>query len=539
MKAKKLYQFSLICFLLCLVSCSRSCGPSRDKDAVITVDVATPIEALDPRYTTTATASRMASLIYGTLFELGDDLLPKPLLVESFEMTGDKTFKLLLKRNLKFHNGTPLTAHDVVYTYEQLKSTDVASPHAEKFEYVANLQALDDTTVVFELKQPHAAFFTDLCAIGIVSKKSCSGRSQQCRHELNGSGPFRLKSWDTAKEVIHLTPHALWFEGMPKTDLLFRVVRDENTRVMELMGKKADLTDGELSPTNAFDLKKQGHLTVKQIPGVGYTYLAINVRGPKADEPKDTAQYRTRLALADKRVRQAIAHAIDFQQIIDKLFLNTAERASGLLPKGHWAKDAGLMPPPFDQKLAEQKLDDAGFMRSGADSMRFKLTIATTPNRLRQSTSQLFADFLRKVGIDASIRVKDWSALYQDMKQGQFELFAAVWVPVTDPDLYHFVHHSSSIPDSDKAGGNRHGYQNTDVDRLIDEGRATMNQNKRIAIYQEIERKLIEDLPYIPLWHENRIVVINSEKIHNFEPSPTGSLNGLRKAYVAKDKAKH
>ncbi len=170
------------------------------------------------------------------------------------------------------------------------------------------------------------------------------------------------------------------------------------------------------------------------------------------------------------------------------------------------------------------------------NNMRFKLTIATTPNRLRQSTAQLFADFLNKVGIEASIRVKDWSALYQDMKQGQFELFSAVWVPVTDPDLYHFVHHSSSIPDDGKAGGNRHGYKNPEIDRLIDEGRITMDAEKRKGIYQEVERKMIEDLPYIPLWNEHRIVVLNSERIKGFEPISTGSLMGLRKAYIASSK---
>jgi peptide/nickel transport system substrate-binding protein len=164
--------------------------------------------------------------------------------------------------------------------------------------------------------------------------------------------------------------------------------------------------------------------------------------------------------------------------------------------------------------------------------MRFKLSIATTPNRLRQSCAQLYADFLKRVGIDASIRVKDWSALYQDMKQGNFELVSAIWVPVTDPDLYYFVHHSSSIPDGDKSGGNRHGYRNAEVDRLIELGRTTMQPEKRKLIYQEIERIMLEDLPYIPLWNEHRLVALNHERVQGYAPSMTGSLLGLRKAYL-------
>ncbi len=244
-------------------------------------------------------------------------------------------------------------------------------------------------------------------------------------------------------------------------------------------------------------------------------------------------QYLTKKALADKRVRLAIAHAIDFDQIIAKIMQGTAKRVSGLIPNGHWAKDPTLKAPAFDPALAEKILDEANWKRTGPDNMRFKLTIASTPNRLRQSTSQLYAEFLKRIGIDASVRIKDWSALYQDMKQGQFEMFSAVWVPVTDPDLYHFVHHSSSIPTEERAGGNRHGYKNPQVDRLVDLGRVTMDTAKRKEAYQEVERIMLHDLPYIPCWNEDRIIVLNKDRVRGFVPSKTGALLPLRKAYVA------
>jgi peptide/nickel transport system substrate-binding protein len=521
-----------ICSLF-LWSCTKSCTRSKNGQQTITVDIASPVESLDPRYTTSAAASRVAKLIYAPLFEVDDEMAPKPFLAESIVALDEKTFKITLKKNLFFHDGTPLLAHDVVYTFQELGSPDVVSPHAEKFSYVENIKALDDTEVVFALKQPHAPLLTDLSAIGIVSKKACLGRSQQCRHENIGSGPYTLKKWDNAKETIELSPFAKWFEGAPKSTLLFRIVRDENTRILELIGKKADFIDGDFSPNNMVELKKHDHLTVSEVPGLGYAYLAINVRGPRHDDKNDSPQHLTRRALADKNVRKAIAQAIDFDQIIEKLLLNSADRVSGLIPNGHWAKDASLKAPAFDPKAAEALMDQAGFKKSGPDQMRFKLTIATTPNRVRQNCAQLYADFLKRVGIDASIRVKDWSALYEDMKQGQFELFSAIWVPVTDPDLYYFVHHSASIPEGDKVGGNRHGYKNPDVDRLIELGRTTMDQEKRKVIYQEIEQKLIEDLPYIPLWNEHRIVVFNKEKIQGFKASTTGSLLWLRNAHVA------
>lgn len=528
-KTTLLYTFWLFLAGLLPWSCTRSCTTHKSNDQIINISISSPIEALDPRYSTSAIASRIDALLYAKLFEMGEDLFPKPFLAESFEVIDDKTFKIFLRKNLKFHDGTDLTAHDVVYTYAELKSPDVASPHAAKLDYIEKIEAQDDHQIIFHLKKPHAPFFTDLCAIGIVSKKSCLGRSQQCRHEVIGSGPYRLKTWDRAKETIHLIPFSDWFEGAIHNELLFRVVRDENTRLLELAGKKVDIVYGDLSPSNALSLKKYNHLDVKQIPGLGYTYLAINVRGPKPNEATTTQQYQTRLALADKRVRKAIAQAIDFDQIIDKLLLKTAKRASGLIPHGHWAKDEDLAIPAFNPALAQAQLDEAGFKRTGPDNMRFKLTIATTPNRLRQSCAELYSDFLKRVGIDAQVRVKEWGALYEDMKQGQFELISAIWVPVTEPDLYYFVHHSSNIPDGDKVGGNRHGYKNATIDALIEKGRETLNVDERKLIYQRIEREINEDQPYIHLWNEDILVVVNKDKIANFELARDGSFLGFRK----------
>ena len=526
--------FLSILFLLALLpACTRSCAKSSaSNDTVINIAVATPPESLDSRYGTSAVASRLSDLIYAPLFNIGEDLLPEPFLAESIIALDSKSFKVKLRDNLSFHNGAPLKARDVVYTYGSLGSEDVASPHAEQFEYIENIKALNDLEIIFELKRPHAPFFTDLCSLGIVSEDSCKDRSQACRHETNGSGPYKLSKWDKAKEALYFEPFNNWFEGEPKNNLLIRVVRDENTRMLELIGKKTDLIDSDISPINMNELKKQSHLQVSEVPGLGYSYIAFNLRGPRPEDKPGSDEYKTRLALADKRVRKAIAHAINIDQIIEKILLNTAQRVSGLTPNGHWAKDETLKSPKFDPERAAQELDEAGFKIQGPDNMRFKLVIATTTDRVRQSVAQLYVDFLRRINIDASIRVKDWSALYQDMKKGHFEVFSANWVPVTDPDLYYWVHHSASIPKDEKGGGNRHAYVNLEVDRLIDMGRSTIEPEKRKIIYQEIERIMLDDMPYVPLWNEHRIVVQNREKVRGFIPAITGSLLGLRKAHT-------
>lgn len=528
-------SFSWCALLLTFLSCERACKRApQDEHRPLQVSLAFPVETMETRYAISATASRLADLVYGSLFRMNEDLSIEPFLAESMTRVGPLQFKVKLRDNLRFHDGSKLTTQDVVYTFAALQSPDVASPQADKFNYVESIKALNEREVIFELKHPYAPFLADLSLMGIVSKKSCENRSGLCRHEYNGSGPFKVKNWDKAKESIHLEPFAMWFEGAPECEVVFRVVRDENTRLLELIGKKVDLVESDISPQSIAELKKQPHLAVSEVPGLGYSYMAFNLRGPRMDDTRGSDQYLTRLALADKRVRQAIAHAIDFDQIIEKILLHTADRVSGLIPNVHWAKDKKLAPLAYDPDRSRSLLDEAGFRAKGPDKMRFKVVLATTPNRARQSISQLYVDYLQKVGIDASIRVKDWGALYQDMQQGNFEIFSANWVPVIEPDLYYWVHHSASIPFAEKGGGNRHAYKNATIDRLVEQGRESMEPLERKTIYAEVERILLDDLPYIPLWNERRIIVQNRDRIMGFTPSITGSFLGLRKALYKK-----
>ncbi|MCA9508300.1 MAG: ABC transporter substrate-binding protein [Myxococcales bacterium] len=526
------YLTILVLSSIFFCSCTKSCSNPIDHTGFINIAVSSPIETLDARYATSANSLRISGLVFAPLLTLGDDLSPQPFLAKSIEILDEKTFKITLHPNLKFHDGTPITADDVVYTFDQLSSKNVSSPHAQKFNYLKDIQKISPTEVIFELKKVFAPFLTDICALGIVSKNSCLGRSQECRHEYNGSGPFKVKEWNKAKEEIIFEPFADWWEGAPKNPLFVRIVRDENTRLLELMGQKTDLVQGDISPQNILELKKQAYLDVEQIAGTGYSYLAINVRGPKKNDKENSESYLTHKALASIKVRKAIAHAIDFDKIIEKILLGTAKRVSGLIPNGHWAKDPSLKVPAYDPKKAEKELDEAGFPRLSGHRPRFQLTIATTPNRMRQGIAQLYADYLGKIGIEVNIRVKDWGALYQDMKQGNFDLFSAIWVPVTEPDLYHWVHHSENIPDLDGSGGNRHGYRNQKVDKLIEQARSIISPQERKMLYHQIEQILLDELPYIPLWNEDQIVIYNKIRLHNFKAHPTGSLLGLRKAYI-------
>jgi peptide/nickel transport system substrate-binding protein len=162
---------------------------------------------------------------------------------------------------------------------------------------------------------------------------------------------------------------------------------------------------------------------------------------------------------------------------------------------------------------------------------KIKITLTTTPDRFRQSLALVYAAQWRAIGVDARVRVQDWGSLYQDMKKGNFEAFSAVWIPVVEPDLLHWVFHSSNIPDQDKGGGNRGAYVDEQIDEMLVAARGQMDLDKRRATYEKIETRLLETMPYIPLWFLDEIVVMN-RSVLDFTPSRTGSLWGLTRTHL-------
>lgn len=494
---------ALTLLLLLSLGCHNSIPKANSRDALHVVVSSSP-ESLDPRFASSAVAANISELLYASLFRIGDDLLPEPLLAEEITQINPLTFSIHLRSDIYFHDGSPITANDVVHTFTTLGNTDVLSPHAEKFAYLKEVIATSEHDVKFTLREPYAPIFVDLCGMGIMSAKN----------PTTGSGPFVLESFNRVTDTILLKPHLLWFEGAPPLKHIeIRVVKDGTTRILELIKGKADFTSGELSPIQVRIIEKYPEkLTIRRSPGLGYGYIAFNLRDNRPT--------------ADLHVRQALAMALDIDGVLKAKFHGMATRASGMIPPYHWAKSKNLELFKYDPRGAERLLDAAGYPRK-KNGTRFTITLTTTPDRFRQSLSLVYAAQWRAIGVDAQVRIQDWGSLYQDMKQGNFEAFSAVWIPVIEPNLLTWIFHSDKIPDLNKGGGNRGAYIDKIIDEMLMHARGEIDFDKRRILYERIENRLLETLPYIPLWFMDEIVVMN-RRVIDFIPSRTGSLFGLR-----------
>lgn len=497
-------------------------------------------ETLDPRIATSEVAYNLSQLIFAPLFIIGEDLLPEPFLASEAKQINRLTYHVNLKPNLFFQNGEPITAEDVVYSLESLSHEDVKSPHVDKFNYINQIKALNKSTVEITLKGPFAPFLINLCSIGIISKKSCLNNSKKCMLNPNGSGPYQLVAFNKTTETLWFKAHQNWFEGpLPLQNLQVRVVKDSNARILELIKGKANFVPDGVTPIQLSVIKKYPEkLTFKGSPGLGYAYLAFNLRGPSnkiTTTAADMEKELTRKALADVNVRKALALAIDTSSILKNKLNSMASKASGMIPPYHWAKSKKLEPLTYNPKQAIKLLDEAGFRNRGAKNHgRFQMTISTTQDRFRQSIALIYAQNFRELGIDVQLKIQDFASMYQDVKQGNFEMFSLMWIPVVEPDLFHWIFHSSNIPTETNAGGNRGAYIDPTIDYLIEQARISSSLEKRKKLYEKIELRLLETMPYIPLWFEDEIVIM-ARNITNFTPSRTGSLLGIRHIFIESD----
>lgn len=474
-------------------------------------------ESLDRRMTLSAAGQRVASLIEPGLVRIDDSGKAVPDLAESFERVGPTRYRFHLRHGLTFHDGTPLTAADVVYTYESLRDPKVGSPLGPKYDKIKEVVAVDPYTVDVELKEPFAPLLIDL-VMGIVPKRLADpGARAAFRAHPVGAGPFRFVSRPDEEHIV-LAPFAGYYGGKPKIrQLEFVVVRDETTRVLSLLHGDADLLLGGVSPVLLPRLEASPRLKVERRPGAGYAYLAFNLRDP---------------ILKHVRVREAFAYAIDRAEIVRYKFKGAARLATGMLPKGHWAY-APATSYGYDPAKAKALLDAAGYPDPDGDGpkKRFNVVYKTSTDRFRKSVALVIARDLEAVGIGVDLRAYEWGTFYGDIKRGRFQITTLKWTPVIEPHLFQWVFDSQSIPAEKNGwvGGNRGGYVNPKLDALVDQAAEELDRDKRAALYAKVQQILARDLPYVSLWHEDTVAIVN-RRLKDFDVSPFGFLYPLARA---------
>ena len=510
MRTASAFRQPTFLLLAAAVIAGLGCAPQRDPQTVVMLIESNPL-SLDPRVGTDAQSERIGSLIFDSLLRRDRNSNLQPWLAERWEVLDPLTYRFHLRPGVRFHDGKPLTARDVRYTFQSLLSGEIQSLKASNFSRIASVEAGDDSTVLIRLKEPYASFLWNLTqgALGIVPE----GAGKDLGRQPVGSGPFRFVSAAQDEDVVLERNPDYWAEPPRIERVQFRIVPDATTRALELRKGSADIALNVLTADMVAALRREPDLQVTHEAGNSYQYIALNLANPRLTLP----------------VRQAIARAINRDELVASLWQNLVRPASSILPPEHWAYRSDLAPYAYDPQRAEELLDQAG-LPPGPDGVRLRLVYKTSTDQAARELASVIQDQLARVGIALDIRSFEFATFYSDITKGNFDLFSLRWIGGNDdPDIFEYCFHSAKFP---PAGANRGHYSNPDVDRLIDQSRASTDLSLRRAAYHQVQQILHDDLPYIHLWYLDNVAV-HSRRISNLHVFPTGSYDFLAEIEAA------
>jgi peptide/nickel transport system substrate-binding protein len=493
-------------FLFAGAACIKRPTPNPN---VIVVAVASAPNALDPRVASDAVSQYANQLMFDGLMTFDAQLRVAPGLAERLENPEPTTYVVSLRHGVVFHDGHELTSADVVFTFRSLLEPDFVTPYKGAFRLLKTVEARDRYTVVFTLKEPFGSFPINLVQPQIVP----DGASRSLRERPVGTGPYRFVR-SVVDDNLEVAAFDRYYGGRPKNDgVIMKVVPDNIMAGLELRKGTTDMVVNDLPPDIVVQLERDKRLQTTQSPGVDYQYIGLNMRDP---------------ILKDVRVRQAIGYAIDRKAIIEYLRRGMAIPAAGILPPMSWAFDPNAFTFTFDPAKARALLDEAGYRDPDGDgpAARLRLTLKMSSIEFNRLQGAVVQQNLRAVGIDLEVRTYEFATLFADVLSGNFQMYFLQWAggAVADPDILRRVFHSDQVP---PAGFNRGRFSDPRVDALLDEATTSTDEARRRTLFNQAQRLIAEQAPYISLWCKTNVIVAQRD-LAGIDPLPTLDFSFLK-----------
>ena len=494
--------------LACLIAIAGCRSAPRDPRTVVFLIESSPAN-LDPRIGTDAQSQRIDALLFDGLVARDASFQFTPALAERWEQPDPLTLVFHLRSGVRFHDGRPLTARDVLWTINSMRSGAIISPKAASYASINTMEAPDERTMILHLKRADNFLLTNLStgAMGIVP----DGSGKDFWQHPVGTGPFRFVSQQIDQEVVVERNPLSWAQVPSLERVRFAVVPDAITQSLELEKGSADVAVNSLPMDSLAVLARRPNLQINETGGTEIQYLGFNLRDP---------------LLKDARVRQAIACAIDSQLVIKALLGGHARPAFSLLPASHWAWSGDGPRYDFDPARATRLLNEAGYAPA-SDGVRLRLTMKTSTLEETRLLAAVLQQQFARVGIALDIRSYETATFLSDVRSGAFQIYSLRWIGGNEqPDIFTFVFSTASFSPK---GANRSHYSNPHLDALLDDAAQIPDADRRRADYVEAQNILARDLPAINLWYPNTIVVHNRRLTHVL-PSPSGSYTFLETA---------
>lgn len=451
---------------------------------------------LDPAVAQDAGSAAYIVEIFSGLVRLDKDLLVQPDLAERWEVSGDgKTYTFYLNPKATFQDGRPVVAQDVKDSMERALAPETASVVAENFlgdivgakdlargraDSVSGIRVVNDTTVEITIDAPKQYFLFKLTyPTGfVVDTRQIKANPRRWTQKPNGTGPFKLKEWKLGERII-LEANANFYLGAPKLQSV-RFDLSGGSSLVAYEDGDIDITGIGLDDLARIqDPSDKLNAEYRQTPRQSVDYLGFNVNVPPFD---------------DVKVRQAFALAIDRQKIGEVILQNAVPVANGILMPGVPGYTTEDKTFPYDPARAKQLLSESKYAGSLPEITLAETGAGATVGPITEAMVQFWKDNL---GVDVKIQQAESGTFFGDLDSGRFQMFRIGWImDYPDPeDVLDVLFYSKSKQNSTQ-------YNNPDIDAKLEAARIEPDTEKRLSMYQEIEKALIEDAAWIPLYYD-------------------------------------
>jgi peptide/nickel transport system substrate-binding protein len=481
----------------------RNGGPAHK----LTIAVGGAFTSMDPHYHNLGPNNGLVAYVFEPLIRFDPKFQPQPALAVSWKAVDEKTWEVKLREGVTFHDGTPFTAEDVVFSFARVP-TLLQSPSSFVYAVkpIVQTEIVDPHTLRLHTAGPVPLLPYNLTGVTIVSKKHGEGMTTASFNSLQsaiGTGPYRVTAFTVGDQATFQRNDTWWDKQPYWSTVSYRLVTDGAARIAMLRTGEADIID-QVPTRDAADLKANPKVVVTAQPGQRLIYLAPDASRAVSPFVTDAAGKPLEAnPLRDPRVRRALSLAINREGLKDRIMDGYAAPTGQLMPAGLSGFEPAITVDPYDVERAKKLLADAGYP-SG-----FGLTLHGPNNRYANDSKlvEAIAQMWTRIGVKTAVDVMPAASFFSRALRAEFSIRLTGWASDTgeaSSNLTELI--ASSNPDKGRgAVFMPDRYANPKVDTIIEQSLATIDQDKRESLYREAERLAMPDMPIIPIHHQVNI----------------------------------
>jgi peptide/nickel transport system substrate-binding protein len=466
---------------------------------VLKVGIQADVQSLDPHMQDSYSSLLVIEQVYEALLRFAPDMAIEPALAESYEIKDPLTYEFKLRKGVDFHNGREVKAEDVKYSLERVRNPDGGSPRSYWLANVSSIDTPDDHTVVLHLSKPYAPLLSYLAnaSMAIVPKEVVEQNGDLSK-VMVGTGPFVFAENTPGTRTTLKKNDDYWMPGRPYLDgIEFIPMPDDRSRTDNIVTGNVDFAD-QIPQKDIDILSGKEGLVLEGGPSTLHDFLFFNERRPPFDSVK---------------VRQAIAWALDRQAMTDAvLFGHGRAITCGPIPPWSWAFSDCVVYDKQDLERAKTLLAEAGYPQG------FSMVIKTgAPYKAHTDAAQMIVEWLAPLGVEAEVAPTEWGTFIDEVLiRNDYDAGVVGWIGQVDPDdwLYGLYHTDEQW--------NVFAYSNPEVDRLLEAGQVTTDQQERKAIYDQAQKIIAEDAP-VAFFHNYEQYEALRDYVKGYQNMPNAS----------------